>query len=148
MRTILDFKKAGEKLGKAWMSVYLRVGCPYRDLSRYILWNIGVQSEGLNDALSLLGIPVLAVGAFWLPFKVHTLLGLSHPLVWAVGLELAIILLGYGPLEGVGERLHGDPFGPDGYFTKAALEKTKKDAEKRAKKAAKKAAEAAAKENE
>ena len=99
--TIRDYK---HRL-KHWGTEYLRTGCPYREVSRRLLWWGHVRGGFLNDALSLLGMLALFFGPIW------CLLNPSYPGPWWfwLGLHPLIVLLGYGPLGGVGEALHGDP---------------------------------------
>ena len=114
MKTIFDFKKVGEKLKRNWKKPYLLVGCPFRETARAILWALRVRSVQLNDALSWIGIPVLFLGPLWC--ALHP----SYPGPWWfwLGLLPLITFLGYGPLDGFGERLHGDPFAPGGSLSK------------------------------
>ena len=134
MVTIVDYKKAGEKLKKNWTSEYLLTGCPFRACSRAILWAVGIRSEGLSDALSMPGIVVLGIGPVaLLIWTWWWWLLLAYPL---------IVGLGYGPFHRIGIDMHGDPFAPGGKLAEKPKTDEELAAEAKAKEIAKKAKDA------
>ena len=120
MSTIIDFKKAGEALGKSWTGLYLLVGCPFRETARAILWALQIgKNKTISDGLSLLGIPILLFGPLVLAFMLH--------FYWLLLSPFVIVVLGYGPLDGFGERFHGDPLAPGGKLSDKNADGTPKE---------------------
>ena len=93
--TIRDYEDMGD---------YLKTGCPFVEFSRQLAWWAGIRDKGRNDFMGYAGAAALLFGIFWC---------LLHPSVpgpwffWLLWLPI-ITLEGYGPMNGVGEKLYGE----------------------------------------
>jgi hypothetical protein len=121
--TILDYKQAGERLGKSWTGYYLQTGCPYVECCRWIAYVLHFgRVTILSDLFAYVMFAPLFVAVTLLPFLLwHSAHGFFSHLWWLIrdgAVALAghgsVITLFHGPLNFVGEKLHGDPLGPGG----------------------------------
>jgi len=133
--TIFTYKERGELLGVSWSGEYFRTGCPYVEACRWLAYVLRFgRTAAISDLFAYVCFIPLFLAYTLLPFVIlrrHS--GFFASIWWFIKSGLVALaghglneVLFYGPLNGTGELLHGDPFAlggklyDDGTHTKPA----------------------------
>jgi len=113
---------AAKELDVDWKKPYWKTGCPFREVMRWILYQLGVKSVKGNDTLSALMAIFYIFAIILNPFRAaaavdgfcNSAKAFGGAAILSIIVSMLTTIIGYWVLYDTGEKLHGDPFAEGG----------------------------------